>query len=67
MSRRSQKKFEEGTKDLEMKKMIQMSMDGPNVNLKLYESIAEERKEIEDYPALIDVVSCSLHVVHGAF
>ena len=58
------KRFEEGTQDLEM---IQISMDGPKVNFKLYESITEERNEIEDYPALIDVGQCSLHAVHGAF
>ena len=48
-------------------KMVQISMDVPNVKLKLYESITEERNEIGDYPALIDVGLCSLHAVHGAF
>ena len=61
------KKFEEGTQDLKMKKMVQLSMDGPNVNLILYKSITKERNEIEDYLALIDAESCSLHVVHGTF
>ena len=36
------KKFEEGIKDLEKKIMLQISMDGPNVNWKLYDSIVEE-------------------------
>ena len=61
------KKFEEGIKDLEKKKMLQVSMDGPNVNWKLYDSIVEEWNENDDYPDLIDIGSCSLHVVHGAF
>ena len=61
------KKFEEGIKDLEKKKMLQVSMDEPNVNWKLYDSIVEEWNENDDYPDLIDIGSCSLHVVHGAF
>ena len=40
------KKFEESPQDLEMMKMVQISMDGTNVNLKLYKSITEERSEI---------------------
>ena len=50
-----------------MKKMVQVSMDGPNINWKLYDSIVEERNQNNDYPTLIDIRSCSLHVVHGAF
>ena len=37
------------------------------MNWKLYDSIVEERNESDDYPDLIDIGSCSLHVVHGAF
>ena len=33
------KKFEEGIKDLENKRMLKISMDGPNVNWKLYDNI----------------------------
>ena len=61
------KEFEEGIKVLDIKKMVKVSMDGPNVNWKLYESIVEERNQNDDYPALIDIGSCSLHVLHGAF
>ena len=50
-----------------MKKMLQDSMDGPSVNWKLYDSIVEERNKNDDYTALIDIGSCSLHVVHGTF
>ena len=49
-----------------MKNMVQISMDGPNVNHKLYDIITEERKE-NGHPELINVGSCSLHGVHGAF
>ena len=60
-------KFEEGIIELEKKKMLQISMDGPNVNWKLYDSIVEKRSENDDYPGLIDIGSCNLHIVHGAF
>ena len=42
-------------------------MDGPNINWKLLDSIAEDRSSNEQYPILLNVGSCSLHVVHGAF
>ena len=42
-------------------------MDGPNVNWKLLDSIAEDRSSNEQYPILLNVGSCSLYVVHRAF
>ena len=42
-------------------------MGGPYVNWKLYDSIVQEQSEHDDYPDLIDIGWCSLHVVHGAF
>ena len=59
--------FDEATKDLDKRKMIQVSMDGPNVNWKLLSSIVDERQSNDDYPELLDIGSCSLHVIHGAF
>ena len=47
--------------------MAQISMDGPIINWKFYDSIVEERNQNDACPALIDIGSCSLHVVHGAF
>ena len=61
------KKFEEATEQLDLKKLIQISMDGPNGNWKLLDSIAKDRISNEQYPILLNVGSCSLHVVHGAF
>ena len=61
------KKFEEATEQLDMKKLLQISMDGPNVNWKLLDTIAEDRSSNEQYPILLNVGSCSLHVVNGAF
>ena len=50
-----------------MKKMVQISMDGPSVNWKLYDSIVEERNQNGNYPAVIDIGSGTLHIVHGTF
>lgn len=61
------RKFEEATKDLDMRKLAQVSMDGPNVNWKLLDALAEDRKSQDQYPDFLNVGSCSLHVVHGAF
>ena len=49
-----------------MKKLLQVSMDGLNVNWKLFDSFAEDRSSNEQYPILLNVGSGSLHLVHGA-
>ena len=59
--------FEECTEKLNLKKLIQVSMDGPNINWQMLDLILEDRNSNETYPNLLDVGSCSLHVIHGAF
>ena len=51
---------------LDSSKMIQISMDGPSVNHKFLKGVVKEREECK-IPSLIDIGSCSLHVIHGAF
>jgi len=46
--------------------MIQVSSDGPNVNLLFLELVREQRKD-ENLPSLIDLGTCRLHTVHNAF
>ena len=41
-------------------------MDDPSVNLKFYNEIVQERQENMVH-SLIDIGSCSLHIVHGSF
>ena len=56
-------------KDLDLShNLVQLSMDGPNVNLKTLQ-IVQENRQIEDpnCPQMINIGSCGLHVVHGAF
>ena len=51
-------KFEEATQNLDTKRMVQVSMDGPNVNWKMLSKITEERSSTEQYPGLKNVGSC---------
>ena len=59
--------FEEAAKDLDEKMLAEVSMNGSNVNWKMYATLVEERGENEQLPGLINVGSCGLHVVHGSF
>lgn len=55
--------------NVDLKKMLQVSMDGPNVNLKFLTELKTFLKNVEDPtdPELFDIGTCSLHVVHGAY
>lgn len=55
--------------NLNIKRMLQVSMDGPNVNLKFLRELKTYLKNESDPndPELIDIGTCSLHVVHGAY
>ncbi|XP_048512809.1 uncharacterized protein LOC125501482 [Athalia rosae] len=53
-------------KDL-LKKILQVSMDGPNVNLKFVKDLQIELKEISGNKKLLDLGTCGLHTLHGAF
>ena len=46
--------------------MIQFSMDGPNTNWKVFDSLQNHREELED-SSLLNLRSCELHLVHVAF
>ena len=51
----------EGLKDFDMAKMVQVLIDGSNVNLKLFKKLKEQRNELGS-PGLIDFGSCDLHI-----
>jgi len=55
--------------NLNMKKMLQVSMDGPNVNLAFLRELKGYLKNIgdPDDPELLEMGTCSLHVVHGSY
>jgi hypothetical protein len=60
-------KFKEGLGDLSTQKLIQVSMDGPSVNWKFLESLQSNIHPDAADPKLLDLGSCGLHVIHGAF
>ena len=48
--------------------LIQLSMDGPSTNWKLYDELSKDRANSDpDLPELINVGSCGLHIIHRAF
>lgn len=55
--------------NIELKKIYQVSMDGPNVNLKFLKDFKFYLKETfgDDHLCLIDIGTCSLHVVNNAY
>ena len=58
--------FKEGLGELDMKNLIQISMDGPAVNIKFHEIM--QRDILQEYShSLIDIGSCGLHILHNAF
>ena len=52
--------------EVDQSKLCQISMDRPSVNWKFFNSVTKKREE-DELPALINIGSCGLHVIHGAF
>jgi len=53
-------------KDLDPKQLGQLSMDGPATNWNVLQLLHDDREE-KEYPTIVNIGSCSLHVLHGAF
>ena len=51
--------------DLNDEKMVEVSMDGPNVN-KAFLSILKEERQTNESSTLIDSGTCGLHTVNGS-
>ena len=58
--------FSSALKEFDGNKLLQISIDGPNVNLKFLDAIAKNRDANEQHK-LIFIGTCGLHVIHGAF
>ena len=41
-------------------------MDELNVNLRFYQEVIKKRKEEHMFHSLLDIGSCSLHIIHGS-
>ena len=63
------KDFQKAHKDLDIiNNLVQLSMDGPNVNWAFLRELKEFRTVTDpNAPALLDIGSCGLHIVHGAY
>ena len=46
--------------------LTQLSMDGPSVNWLLLGLLKKQHEE-QELPKLLNIGSCKLHVIHGAF
>ena len=58
-------KLRDSCSDLQKQSLLQISMDGPNVNWKLYNLFQAEIQK-ETSMQLLNVGSCGLHIVHNA-
>ena len=56
--------FREALTEVPLTKILQISMDGPSVNWKFIELL---RADVDFNSQLIDMGSCGLHTIHGAF
>lgn len=54
--------------NLDIRKMIHVSSDGPNVNLKFTRELKATLAATDpDAPELFEIGTCALHIVHGAY
>jgi hypothetical protein len=58
--------FNSCTDGLARRNLLQISMDGPNVNHKFKRVMDDSINTVFNH-SLLDIESCGLHVVHGAF
>ncbi|GBM75925.1 hypothetical protein AVEN_125336-1 [Araneus ventricosus] len=59
--------FKDGLKSVEFKKILQISMDGPDINLKFLKDFKADLNTDPDDKKLLDLGSCGLHTLHCAF
>ena len=52
---------------LDVKFMLHLGMDGPNVNLKFQRLLLQSSLLVEAQTSFLDIGSCPLHIVHNAF
>ena len=60
------KSFIASSDEMDERKLLQVSMDGPSVN-HLFLKVLNEERNAKDLPKLIDIGTCGLHTVHGGF
>ncbi|GBN16550.1 hypothetical protein AVEN_227752-1 [Araneus ventricosus] len=60
------REFYNSTEKLDLRKVLSLSMDGPSVNWKFF-NLLNDKMQKEFATSLINVGSCSLHVVNNSF
>lgn len=60
------KELEDCCSDIGKSRLIQLSMDGPNVNWATYEKLSADIEETTGFK-LYNIGSCGLHIIHNAF
>ena len=58
--------FTNAVNELNLNCNLQISMDGPSVNLKFLLKFKDHR-EANEQPLLVGIGSCGLHTIHGTF
>ena len=58
--------FLSSAEGMDERKLLQVSMDGPSVNLKFLRLLQSERKK-KDIQELLDIGTCGLHTIHDAY
>ena len=56
--------FRDLTKDLNPSKLFEISVDGPNTNLKFFNEYSNKFAETT-LPSLINIATCNIHIVYG--
>ncbi|ROJ62551.1 hypothetical protein DPX16_21537 [Anabarilius grahami] len=59
--------YKECVQQLNLSRLVSVSMDGPNVNLKFFELLQSDLNEMYGGAQLVSVGSCGLHTLHNAF
>ena len=52
--------------ELSEDKLVQLSMDGPSMNIKLLQVVQDDRKG-KGLPHMLDIGTCGLHTLHRSF
>ena len=58
--------FHQTITQLNMRQLWQLSMDGPNVNLKFHDML-QQPKKVDYNMTLLNIGRCGLHIIHRAF
>ena len=62
----SYEQFTNAVNEFNPNRILQISMDGSNVNLKFLHQVQDHR-EVNEQPLFFHIGSCGLHTIHGAF